>query len=140
MTDRTLQTKHYPPAGLRWLVLLVACGMLATFQHADAQVSQNFDHFSTGFALDGAHGNLTCESCHTESFSNAESIQTACMNCPNPLKSSSMRWRVIFTALQGKHSISNHPNSWAVYCLKNSSYRFKKRPKKRPVIPPMSTS
>jgi predicted CXXCH cytochrome family protein len=58
------------------LVMLVA---VALFAAGDAWSQETFDHFSTGFQLDGAHANVTCEACHTGgSFTNTS---PACVSC-----------------------------------------------------------
>ena len=41
--------------------LFAAITLLAS---VEATAQTTFDHFSTGFELDGAHINVTCESCH----------------------------------------------------------------------------
>ena len=50
------------------LLFVAILGTTLVSSHAPAQTSQgsNFDHFTTGFRLDGAHQYVNCESCHTE--------------------------------------------------------------------------
>jgi len=58
--------------------------LLAVLFVASVSVAQDekFDHFSTGFVLDGAHANATCESCHVgATFS---STQSRCESCHSP--------------------------------------------------------
>ena len=50
-------------SGSRILRHLVAVLVLAIAPLASAQ--QSFDHFSTGFELEGAHLNVSCDRCHT---------------------------------------------------------------------------
>ena len=38
--------------------------LLSLFSSDSAHSQTTFDHFSTGFILDGAHTNVTCEGCH----------------------------------------------------------------------------
>ena len=57
-------------AGITVVGLLVA---------ASAGAQQSFDHFSTGFELDGAHRNLNCESCHVGAVFSA--TDPRCVNC-----------------------------------------------------------
>ena len=56
-------------ATLLFLILLAA----PTF------ANEPFDHFSTGFELDGAHANVTCERCHTGG--KFEGTNPACVSC-----------------------------------------------------------
>ncbi|HVY65617.1 MAG TPA: cytochrome c3 family protein [Gammaproteobacteria bacterium] len=46
--------------GLVIVALLLAPGLVL----AQARISSNFDHFTTGFDLDGAHRTVDCETCH----------------------------------------------------------------------------
>lgn len=53
----------------RWLALLLAAGLvclaLAMGQaRAQSAYRSGFDHFTTGWPLDGAHRNTDCENCH----------------------------------------------------------------------------
>ena len=51
-------------AVFRQLFLLAALVTLCTAASAQASGKAPFDHLSTGFALNGAHTNARCESCH----------------------------------------------------------------------------
>ena len=57
-------------------ILLAVFGLLV-MTYAGAQ--QNFDHFSTGFELDGAHRTVNCESCHVGAVFTA--TDPRCINC-----------------------------------------------------------
>jgi len=60
---RTTHASNHTVA-LLWQLLLATAVILTLFASADARSQQTFDHFSTGFILDGAHANVTCEGCH----------------------------------------------------------------------------
>ncbi len=59
------------------LILLAVC-CLSVSNAAE----ENFDHFSTGFVLDGAHVNVSCEGCH--SAATFGSTQPICATCHSP--------------------------------------------------------
>ena len=59
------------------LILSLLCFCAAA--NAD---EETFDHFSTGFVLDGAHVNVSCEACH--SSATFGSTQPACAGCHSP--------------------------------------------------------
>ena len=50
--------------GLNLCILLGAFAALAAMS-SKSHAQEPFDHFSTGFPLDGAHANVSCERCHT---------------------------------------------------------------------------
>jgi hypothetical protein len=58
-----------------WLVLLLAPGVL----FAQARPNSSFDHFTTGFDLDGAHRVVDCESCHVAGV--FQGTPTQCGSC-----------------------------------------------------------
>ena len=65
MTNAKLRDRFWAHAVVRNLtamLLLGAAGSLLISGEAWSQTT--FDHFSTGFILDGAHTNVSCESCH----------------------------------------------------------------------------
>jgi hypothetical protein len=45
------------------------------------EVTVQFDHFSTGFPLDGAHRSVSCDSCHTNG--KFQALPTQCRDCHN---------------------------------------------------------
>jgi hypothetical protein len=45
-------------------ILLATLFVLGAMSSA-SRAQEPFDHFSTGFTLDGAHANVSCERCHT---------------------------------------------------------------------------
>ena len=69
MTQDTCNfTRRMARTYMRLLTLLVltAIGLSGVFPVVEAQErSEPFDHFSTGFALDGAHLSVSCDGCHT---------------------------------------------------------------------------
>ena len=70
----------------RWTLMLI--GLLLCQWPAIAQ--DVFDHFSTGFPLDGAHVNVTCEACHVSAtFGTTESSCTSCHSQGGLVRSSS---------------------------------------------------
>ena len=62
-TDRDRKDSAQRLAALGLLTLLALLGATSLATRVEAQ--EPFDHFSTGFVLDGAHANVSCESCHT---------------------------------------------------------------------------
>ena len=58
-------------------------GCLRTFvlflMMSTSWAQNTFDHFSTGFELDGAHANVTCERCHAGGT--FEGTPAACIGC-----------------------------------------------------------
>jgi hypothetical protein len=66
--------------------LLLAAGLallaLASGQAlAQSAARSGFDHFTTGWPLDGAHRNVDCESCHVEGI--FKGTPQACSGCHN---------------------------------------------------------
>jgi predicted CXXCH cytochrome family protein len=57
MTNRILKTTN---CGLVCATLAI----IGLFTTSNVQAQTTFDHFSTGFVLDGAHISVTCEGCH----------------------------------------------------------------------------
>ncbi len=49
---------------LKCVMALVAVAVVSLFVSTAAYSQTTFDHFSTGFILDGAHTNVSCEGCH----------------------------------------------------------------------------
>ena len=68
---------HYPTIGAR--ALRASLAVTIFLLSACAMAQQNFDHFSTGFDLDGAHTTLTCENCHVGAVFTATNPN--CVNC-----------------------------------------------------------
>ena len=60
------------------LLLALFFGLLPLAQAAD----EDFDHFSTGFVLDGGHLNVSCEGCHAGATFG--STQPICATCHSP--------------------------------------------------------
>ncbi|MDJ0926942.1 MAG: hypothetical protein QNJ73_04745 [Gammaproteobacteria bacterium] len=53
--------------GAFWLVCLLLLALPgAGVLYAQSSVSSSFDHFTTGFRLEGAHRFADCEACHTD--------------------------------------------------------------------------
>ena len=46
----------------RFALLICTFLLLSAYNSASAQ--EPYDHFSTGFQLDGAHANVACDRCH----------------------------------------------------------------------------
>ncbi len=84
---------------VRWIeaCLLVLLGVLVVLGAgtAAAQPRSDFDHLRTGFALDGAHARLECESCHKGGV--FEGTPNTCTECHD---GSSLRAQ---TAKTGQH-------------------------------------
>lgn len=59
-----------------WMALLLLAPGLA---FAQARSSSNFDHFTTGFDLDGAHRLVDCETCHVAGV--FQGTPTQCGSC-----------------------------------------------------------
>lgn len=51
----------------------------AVFEDSDLELSQAFDHMTTGFPLDGAHSTVDCEACHVGGV--FEELSTQCIAC-----------------------------------------------------------
>ena len=49
----------------RRTLVMSAAWILLTVLASTASAQEPFDHFSTGFQLDGAHAIVTCDRCHT---------------------------------------------------------------------------
>ncbi len=66
------------------LLLIVSLALAAAVsQRSSAQ--ESFDHFSTGFELDGAHANVGCDRCHAgASF---EGTNPICVSCHSQIGS-----------------------------------------------------
>ncbi len=65
MNTMTTKTFALPSAAALLLRLVFVTAIAVTLLASDdAWSQQTFDHFSTGFILDGAHSNVTCEGCH----------------------------------------------------------------------------
>ncbi len=60
-------------------LLLLACLWASQTLAQNANSTFRFDHFQTGFALEGVHKTLDCESCHTRGV--FKGTPTQCVNC-----------------------------------------------------------
>jgi len=61
-------------------ILLTGALLLTQFDSAFARkVTSNFEHYSTGFPLDGAHRKIRCNSCHQRAI--FKGTPTACSGC-----------------------------------------------------------
>ena len=74
-------------------LMLVFSLFLAT--DASSRNSSDFDHFSTGFPLTGAHANADCDACHTRGVFKGTS--TRCAAC-----------HATTSRLSGEHKPPNH--------------------------------
>ena len=63
----------------RLRTLFVGLMMLGCAGSLHADEGFKFDHFKTGFALEGAHATVECESCHTKGV--FEGTPNQCVNC-----------------------------------------------------------
>ena len=61
---------------LRSALILAATALFVLLPVQESTAQEAFDHFSTGFVLDGAHTNVACEACHTGGV-----FETASPNC-----------------------------------------------------------
>lgn len=75
MTITNLQLSYLTRAR-RFLARSISVLLLTT---TCAWAQQQFDHFSTGFDLNGAHSNVTCEGCHARGT--FEGTNSACVSC-----------------------------------------------------------
>ena len=69
---------------------------------ANAQ-NPDFDHLSTGFALDGAHSSVSCEGCHANA--NFTATRSSCESCH------SNGGTVRASAKPADHVLTSHGNS-----------------------------
>ena len=63
------------------MFLLVAAQAAAQEATTTIKVDRNFDHSATAFPLDGAHGAVSCETCHAGAV--FKGVPTACEKCHN---------------------------------------------------------
>lgn len=84
--SRNLKARQAMP---RWLALLALILLSAINTNSLAQ--ERFDHFSTGFPLDGAHSTVTCQGCHTGGTFAATSPDCASCHGPNARIVASMK-------------------------------------------------
>jgi len=63
------------------VAFLGALPSLAQEQDKRDRVIVQFDHFATGFPLDGAHRSVSCDNCH--STGNFTALPTRCRDCHN---------------------------------------------------------
>ena len=75
-----------PSLLLALCALVIAVALFTAGQHANAQETAadkndrfTFDHFKTGFALEGVHAGLECESCHSRGI--FKGTPTQCVAC-----------------------------------------------------------
>ena len=66
-------------AGIRVLACKLLVFPLLFISSANLLAQEPFDHFSTGFDLDGAHANVSCDGCHTGGA--FEGTNSACVSC-----------------------------------------------------------
>lgn len=59
-------TQPGPPRRVHHLLAALALALLPTAAPAQSSIASNFDHYTTGFRLDGEHQFAACESCHTD--------------------------------------------------------------------------
>jgi len=76
------RNKTGPAGAIKFRLFLVAILLLGTMVSFVATAQEPFDHFSTGFVLDGAHTNVTCEGCHVSATFGA--TQPVCVSCHSP--------------------------------------------------------
>jgi predicted CXXCH cytochrome family protein len=73
------------------MIFGLIAAVIALLAANDAMSQQSFDHFSTGFVLDGAHASVTCESCHASgTFAPTSSICSSCHSQSGIVRASSM--------------------------------------------------
>ena len=67
------------------VLLLLASLILSAAVSQTSSAQESFDHFSTGFDLDGAHANVACDRCHAgASF---EGTNPTCVGCHSQIGS-----------------------------------------------------
>ena len=71
--------KHRDSAQLLDHCIGVSILLLLFFMAMNVRAEETFDHFSTGFPLDGAHMGVTCERCHAGGV--FEGTSPTCVNC-----------------------------------------------------------
>jgi hypothetical protein len=112
MTADTLNCRCWPsPAAGGWTVRLFIL-LAALFLISDgAWADSKFDHFSTGFELDGAHANVTCESCHVGGrFLSTNSACSACHSGSGSVTASAKPFDHVITI--GECSECHNTFSW----------------------------
>ena len=64
------------------ILILIALAILANFIFINqASAAEKFDHFTTGFSLDGGHTSLACDSCHVQGqFKGTPRLCESCHN------------------------------------------------------------
>ncbi|MDV3238649.1 MAG: cytochrome C, partial [Gammaproteobacteria bacterium] len=70
---------HILRAVRRLIPILIGSLALLSGPPAEAAVGRDFDHFSTGFPLNGAHQRADCESCHLSAT--FKGTPTRCASC-----------------------------------------------------------
>ena len=79
-------------------ILAIALFILLLLQ-LPAMAQESFDHFSTGFVLDGAHSNVTCEGCHiSATFGTTSPTCAACHSQGGLVRASSKPADHVMTA------------------------------------------
>lgn len=92
-------------------IVVTAMSLLSTFP-TDSVAKTQFDHFTTGFRLEGAHRFAECETCHSDG--NFAGTPTRCGECHAQASRTRATWRPP-THLPTTDSCDSchRPNAWA---------------------------
>ena len=77
MDNKKINSKRNSLPGLMVMVFMLV--FLQSNQVIAANDSQTFNHFSTGFPLEGVHRNVECSSCHL--YGIFSGISSSCTSC-----------------------------------------------------------
>ncbi|MDH3417270.1 MAG: hypothetical protein OEM64_13255, partial [Gammaproteobacteria bacterium] len=101
------------PTSIAWSLFLLSIAVVGLFASSNASSQQSFDHFSTGFVLDGAHTSVTCESCHAGgTFGPTDAACSSCHSQTGVVRASSKP--ASHVATQGECSDCHITANWAV--------------------------
>lgn len=104
------------PANHRLLALAVAIGVAAlaslSVSSAGPAAKTQFDHFTTGYRLEGAHRFAECESCHSDG--NFAGTPTRCADCHTQAsRTRATRQPPTHLPTTDRCDACHRPNAWA---------------------------
>ncbi len=89
-----------------------AATLLLALTSADSRAEPKFDHFTTGFRLDGAHRFAECEACHSDGL--FAGTPTTCADCHTQASRVRAAWKPPTHLLTTDECDSCHrPFAWA---------------------------
>lgn len=101
----------------RWLLVMLvttaaAAQVFLSATYADSAANTQFDHFTTGFRLEGAHRFAECESCHSDG--NFAGTPTRCADCHTQAsRSRATRQPPTHLPTTDRCDSCHRPNAWA---------------------------